>query len=184
MILSKRERYIAIGSAAAIGLLVINWLVLDPYTEQNERTHADLSSVNSKLNQAEVTFAAQKRLLGIWSEMQAGGLKADASQAESEAHQRDHRIDAILGRDADSIEAGTNDDRGKVPGHRFFGDGQRLDAADIATDLQPRDGDDPGPAHGVAAYAATRRNRRSVGKAERFDAVHAPRLREAASYRG
>ena len=85
MILSKRERYIAIGSAAAIGLLVVNWLVLDPYAEQNERTHADLSSVNSKLNQAEVTFAAQKRLQGIWSEMQAGGLKADASQAESEA---------------------------------------------------------------------------------------------------
>ena len=85
MVLSKRERYIAIGTAAAVSLLVLDRFVLSPVRGTAGRDHGDRDDGGRQLADAEPLFQRQRHLRTIWAEIQKGGLKIDASQAESQA---------------------------------------------------------------------------------------------------
>ena len=87
MVLSKRERYVAIGTIAAITLLAADHFALSPYMETRKQISMDLDRANEQTTEAVQLFSRERRLRKIWAEMQAGGLKTDPSQAESETLQ-------------------------------------------------------------------------------------------------
>ena len=85
MILSKRERYIVIGTVAAIGLLVLDHFVLTPYFDARSTVQTQSDEVTKQLNDASALFSKKRNLTKIWTDIQAGGLKSDPSDAESQA---------------------------------------------------------------------------------------------------
>jgi hypothetical protein len=87
VLISKRERLIAIGAAATAALLGIDRYLLTPYLEQRSAIAADREQTERRLTEASSLFDRQRRLIGIWTDIQRGGLKGSASQAESQALQ-------------------------------------------------------------------------------------------------
>ena len=85
--LSKRERYIAIGVIAAVGIFVLNQFLLTPYTDARAAMRADRDRVDTQLADAERLMAKQKALAPIWADIQKNGLKTDRGRAESQAQQ-------------------------------------------------------------------------------------------------
>lgn len=85
MVLSKREKYIAIGAVSAIAVLVLDQVVLSPYFAKRTAIADQRSQILEEMDKANDLFARQRQLRKIWAEMQKGGLKADASEAESQA---------------------------------------------------------------------------------------------------
>lgn len=85
MVLSKRERYIAIGVAAALGLLLLDRFVLTPYVTLRDSIAKEQSRAVDDLANADLLFSHQRQLRKVWARMQEGGLKTDPSQAESQA---------------------------------------------------------------------------------------------------
>jgi hypothetical protein len=83
VVLSKRERLIAICVAAAILILLLNHFVIDPYRTERTRIATESAKAKADLDDAKILFAREARLKRIWAEMQNGGLKVDASDAES-----------------------------------------------------------------------------------------------------
>jgi hypothetical protein len=85
MVLSKREKQLAIGAGATLGGLLIYFLAISPSIDQWYATKMDKADADKQLNDANNLFALQTKMQRVWSDMQKGGLKADASQAESQA---------------------------------------------------------------------------------------------------
>lgn len=85
MILSKREQHLAIGAGATVACLLTYWLIIGPSIDQFSVIKAGKRDADQQLRQAKELFAQQTLLQKVWSDMQKGGLKADASQAESQA---------------------------------------------------------------------------------------------------
>ncbi len=85
MILSKRERYIAITAAAAIGLLLLDQLILTPYQKLRDSVEVDHAKAVNDLAQADLLFSQQRKLRGVWNQILGGGLQTDVSAAESQA---------------------------------------------------------------------------------------------------
>ncbi len=83
--LSRRELYIAIGTAIALALLALDRLLLTPYLERRSTLAADRQQAVAQLSQAQSLFDRQRKLRPIWATIQKSGLKADASAAESQA---------------------------------------------------------------------------------------------------
>lgn len=85
MAMTKRERNIAIGVGAALGLLLLDQVVITPYTDRLTAIDQQTQVAGAKVTDAATTFSRQRRMQKVWKEMQAGGLKSDESQAESQA---------------------------------------------------------------------------------------------------
>lgn len=84
MVLSKRERYIAIATVAAVGILGLDRMVLDPLVSESSLLNTQLSDCQERLDRAARLFKNCKRKSGDWSRMQTGGLRRkDAAEAES-----------------------------------------------------------------------------------------------------
>jgi hypothetical protein len=83
--MTKREKYIAIGAASAIALLLLDQVVLSPLMEHREDLDRRQATLQTQLDDADSVFSRERRLKTIWSDMQAGGLNLDASQAEGQA---------------------------------------------------------------------------------------------------
>jgi len=84
VIVSKREKQIAIATAAAVGLFVLIDFVWQPYSDALDQIQTQTDAVNKQLQDAGALFANQHRLAKIWADMQAHGLKTDESQADSQ----------------------------------------------------------------------------------------------------
>jgi type II secretory pathway component PulM len=82
--LSKREKYIAIGVAAAIALVVLDQLIYEPLDAQLTSIDDQRTAAQSRLNDAQTLFARERRLRQVWTDMEKGGLQADSSAAESQ----------------------------------------------------------------------------------------------------
>ena len=83
MVLSKRERLVAIIVIAAVLILVLDHFVIEPYFAELSRIDRETRQAVSDENDANALLSRQVRLKKIWAEMQNGGLKVDDSQAES-----------------------------------------------------------------------------------------------------
>jgi hypothetical protein len=83
--LSKREKYIAIGVAIAVVVLALDQLVFEPLFAQLKAIQNQRTDAVAKMDAANDLFARQRKLRVVWKKMQSGGLKADASSAESQA---------------------------------------------------------------------------------------------------
>jgi hypothetical protein len=87
MILSKREQHLAIGAGIVVGVLLIYWLVVGPCVDQWYAIQTGKHDTDQQLSDAKDLFAREAVLQKVWIAMQKGGLKDDASQAESQALQ-------------------------------------------------------------------------------------------------
>jgi hypothetical protein len=87
MVLTKREKYIAIGVAAAVGLLVLDSLAFTPYFEARKALRDGRNQLRLDNDAALTTFERARKLRNIWAELQRGGLMVDSSVAESQSEQ-------------------------------------------------------------------------------------------------
>jgi len=83
VVLSKRERLVAMVVIAAVVILLLNYLVLEPYQTEHNRIVTETAIALDAQNKANELLVRQAKLKKIWAEMQNGGLKIDDSQAES-----------------------------------------------------------------------------------------------------
>jgi hypothetical protein len=87
VVLSKREKYIGIGALAAVALVGINSLVLDPYFDRRAELDDDKSTALKTLADNQNLFHRQKSKQAEWNQMLANGLQADDSTAQSRSQQ-------------------------------------------------------------------------------------------------
>lgn len=82
MVLSQREKLIAIVLGGAVGLLVLDRLVYEPLAAWNDQIATDEKSAHERLSDADRLFKRDKSLKRLWTQITASGLKSDASEAE------------------------------------------------------------------------------------------------------
>lgn len=85
MVLSKRERYIAIGVGAVVGLFGLDRLVITPFLERSEDIRLQRIAASDELTKASNTKHQRDNVKKDWDAMQAGGMKSDPSDAEAQA---------------------------------------------------------------------------------------------------
>jgi hypothetical protein len=84
VVISKRERLIGIGVAAALGILAIDRYALTPYVERSKRVTLDRDAITLKAKEADLTFTKRRKLQKTWEEVRRS-MKADPSEAEGQA---------------------------------------------------------------------------------------------------
>ena len=83
MILSKRERRIAVLTLAAVAFLVFDRGLLTPYFGRRTQLTFEKQGFLIDLERAHGLFARREKLSPKWEEMLKSGLKPDAASAES-----------------------------------------------------------------------------------------------------
>jgi hypothetical protein len=83
VVLSKREKYIGIGTIAAVAFLGINSLIIAPYYARSAELTVELKKAKETLAENQDLFRAQKNREPQWSAMLNDGLRADDSTARS-----------------------------------------------------------------------------------------------------
>lgn len=84
MVLSKRERYIAIGVGTVVVLLMLDLIVVSPYLTRRAEIAKEMDDTTADIHKADILFLQQKRLRKLWNEMNANGLNNTPSDAESQ----------------------------------------------------------------------------------------------------
>ena len=84
MVLSKRERYIAVLSVVAVGLLVVYYGVVGPLLDRKSDLDAKVRDANLQLDRANRLIEDGKRLGPVLAQRLAGPVKKNASEAESQ----------------------------------------------------------------------------------------------------
>jgi len=84
MVLSKRERYIALAALIVVAILVFDRLVLGPLEERRATIAEERQRVLSELETARLLFARRKRLAALSGELLKSGLGSDPGEAESQ----------------------------------------------------------------------------------------------------
>ncbi len=84
MVLSKRERVIAIVAAAAVTVLVLDHYVLTPMMTSTAQLAERREEATAKLGEAKVLFARRTAMERKWDQMLAGGLKTTPDDAEAQ----------------------------------------------------------------------------------------------------
>lgn len=83
MVLSKREKYIGVGTVVAVALLLINSLIIGPYNDKYAELKSELAKANDTLAEDKALMAAQKNREQQWNAMLNSGLRSDDSTARS-----------------------------------------------------------------------------------------------------
>jgi hypothetical protein len=84
VVLSKRERYIAVGTIATIALMGVYYVLISPLLERKAKLDADIADRNFQLLRAQRLIEDSKRLGPVLAQRVAGPLKKNASEAESQ----------------------------------------------------------------------------------------------------
>ena len=84
MVLSKRERYIAIGTAAAMALLLLDTFALTPLFKAVRDTSDQRITLSAQLQDAQALIAKRAKLAPKWAKMTQTGMKSDPAEAESQ----------------------------------------------------------------------------------------------------
>jgi hypothetical protein len=87
VVISKRERYIAIGVGVAVGVLALNSVALTPYLDARTKIADDLAATNQKLADSDGLFNRQRALRPVWEKIEHAGLMTDAGDATIQARQ-------------------------------------------------------------------------------------------------
>jgi hypothetical protein len=85
VILSRREKWIARATGAAIGLFVLDYVALSPLMARRADLADRVARAEGEVRIAEQTVDRGKVMSQRWQEMTAAGLGADASAAEAQA---------------------------------------------------------------------------------------------------
>jgi hypothetical protein len=80
--MNQRERYFAIAAGISVGLLLLNYVVINPYLEKREKVTIDRNAAQAELTKANLLFERQKKLQAAWKALTEGGsLKNDVGAA-------------------------------------------------------------------------------------------------------
>ena len=82
MVLSKRERTIALVTLIAVAILVLDHFALSPILARLAQLRAAEQDYTGKLTHANSLFLHRKATEARWNQMVADGLKADAADTE------------------------------------------------------------------------------------------------------
>ncbi|MBW1764621.1 MAG: hypothetical protein JRJ23_07770 [Deltaproteobacteria bacterium] len=91
MVLSKRERYIAVITLAVLLVLILDSYIISPFVGQRERTAIEKQQLQAEMDRATTLFKRRILLEQKWQEMLNDGLQNDVSKAESQTL---HAMDA------------------------------------------------------------------------------------------
>ena len=84
MILSKRERYIVIGTVVVVGILGLDRLFLTPLIERRQETNANIRLETEKMEKATGLVTNRSRVSRKWNDLSGSSLKSDGANAESQ----------------------------------------------------------------------------------------------------
>jgi hypothetical protein len=84
VVLSKRERYIGIGTMAALGLLIVNSIIIQPLVTVRADLEKQTADQYDQLSHDNQIIRDAGRKGPRWKEMTRSGLQLDASGAESQ----------------------------------------------------------------------------------------------------
>ena len=87
MVLSQRERFIAIALGGVLLLVVLWEVVFSPLDDWSKQINTDKELAIKQQSDDQRLFADQKRLTKVWDEMQKGGLMDNPSDAQTQLHQ-------------------------------------------------------------------------------------------------
>jgi hypothetical protein len=82
MVLSKRERTIALATLSAVAVLLLDQFVLSPVLAKLDELRADEKLYTDRLAHANQLFLNRKAKEARWNQMIADGLKSDAADTE------------------------------------------------------------------------------------------------------
>ncbi len=86
MILSPKERNLAIGAGAAIVLLIAYFYVIGPYIAQREQINQDLQTAKDAQASGLLNLKMQKTMTPVWNNLKEnGGLKVDPTLSSLQA---------------------------------------------------------------------------------------------------
>jgi hypothetical protein len=84
MILSKRERYIVIGTVVVVGILAFDRLFLTPLIDRRQETTANIHLETEKMEKATASLTNRSRVNRKWTDISGTTLKIDGATAESQ----------------------------------------------------------------------------------------------------
>ena len=84
MVLSRREKYIAIITIVIIMILVADRYVATPFMDKMDQTAIEKQRLIVEMERAETLFERRSLMDRRWNDMVAGGLEGDAAKAESQ----------------------------------------------------------------------------------------------------
>jgi Tfp pilus assembly protein PilO len=84
MVLSKRERLIAIVTIAVLMIFALDRFMLTPILDARDKVLSEKSEVIKEMGKASELFKQKNRVIKQWNEMVNGGLSSDVSITESE----------------------------------------------------------------------------------------------------
>lgn len=82
MVLSKRERILALATVLVLGVLALNTIIVDPLITQRRQTADDKLELEAQIAEAQGLFDRRKMLERKWKGLLSEGLRNDAD-AES-----------------------------------------------------------------------------------------------------
>ena len=81
MALTQRERYIAIGMGAVLGLLVLDYFAFTPYMDARKHLEESIAKETDQLDENNKMRRKYETSRKTWDQMVADGLKSDPSEA-------------------------------------------------------------------------------------------------------
>ena len=84
MVLSQRERYMAVGMGSVVGLAIIYFVILSPMADWSAGIDTRAEQVQKTQDADKALIEKQNRLAKIYDIMQKGGLKTEVSEAQSQ----------------------------------------------------------------------------------------------------
>jgi len=84
MILSKRERYIVIGTVVVVGILALDWVFLTPLIERRQEADQNIRLELGKAEKDSALMTNRSRVNRKWNEISGATLKVDGATAESQ----------------------------------------------------------------------------------------------------
>jgi hypothetical protein len=84
MILSRRERYIVIGTVVVVGILALDRLFLTPLIERRQETDAKIRLATGQMEKGTGLITNKGRVNRKWNDISGTTLKTDGATAESQ----------------------------------------------------------------------------------------------------
>jgi Tfp pilus assembly protein PilO len=84
MVLSKRERLIAIVTIAVLMIFALDRFMLTPILDARDKVLTEKNELIKEMGKASELFKQKNRVIKQWNEMVNGGLSSDVSITESE----------------------------------------------------------------------------------------------------
>ena len=86
MVMSRRERYILLVTALAVGLFILNWGVIDPLLAERMVLAGKIDGLQPKVRKAQGLIENVPRMERAYHDMVGSGVKTNASEAESQLY--------------------------------------------------------------------------------------------------